>query len=272
MQESQLIEELRRLPLRPSSVTRVLAVLEDPGSSAAAVAHAVSPDVGLCVRILHLANSPYFGASGRVGSLERAVVTLGHSVVRSLAITTAAGLTGASARVPAGFWAHSGATGVAASRLAPRFGLSSSDTLCAGLLHDLGSALAFQHDPKYYEELLHAPSATVLEQEHCRFGADHAELGGIALAAWHLPAGIVDAITQHHGGFHPDTGPLTQAVVAAEALVHVAMGERAAFGNEPEGDPDAVLAKIDLRGDELESLAALVAEDAEHLAALVVSA
>ncbi|MCU1427962.1 MAG: putative signal transduction protein, partial [Actinomycetia bacterium] len=150
MQEAELIAELRRLPLRPSSVTRVLMVLDDPRNGAAAAADAVSPDVGLCARILHLANSPYFGASGRIGSIDRAVVTVGTSVVRSLAITTAAGLLGEAAKVPAGFWSHSGAVGVAASRLAGRFGLAAADALCAGLLHDLGVALAYQFDSEAY--------------------------------------------------------------------------------------------------------------------------
>ncbi len=272
MEKAQLIEELQRLPLRPNSVTRVLAVLEDPRTCASTVANALAPDVSLCARILHLANSPYFGASGRIGSLERAVVTLGNSVIRSLAITTAAGLLGSASRVPTGFWVHSGAVGVGASHLAARFGLPSADALCAGLLHDLGGALAYQYDATIYADIAALPADQMLARECHRFGTDHAQLGGIALAAWRLPSTVVDAVASHHRGLEDDAAPLTRAVLAAEALVHATMGGAGAMGNEPIGDPEATLYRAGITGADLEDLGARVAEDADHIAALAIPA
>jgi putative nucleotidyltransferase with HDIG domain len=239
VQELELVAELRRLPLQPSSVTRVLAVLDDPACGAADVAQAIAPDVGLCARVLRLANSPYFGTSGRVASLDRAVVTVGHSVVRSLAITTAAGLLGDPSRVPDGFWGHSGAVAVASSLVARRWRLPASEALCAGLLHDLGAALAYRHDPDTYAAVVAAGPRALLDAERGRYGAHHGELGAMALAAWRLPAPIVDAVRAHHDGFPAGPRSLQHVVVAGEALVRAVLGDGLGVAVEPyEGAPD----------------------------------
>jgi putative nucleotidyltransferase with HDIG domain len=272
MQETELIAELRRLPLRPSSVTRVLAVLDDPSKGATDVAVAVAPDAGLCARILHLANSPYFGSSGRVASLDRAVVTVGNSVVRSLAISTAAGLLGDKARVPDGFWSHSGAVGVASALLAQRLGTAHGDALCAGLLHDLGCALAHRYDRVGYAEVTAGAAEHVLEAEQLRYGADHAHLAAIALRAWRLPASIVDAVEQHHGDLDA-TGPnATVAVAGGEALVRRALGDDNGVGLEPASDPDAILAQLGLPADVIEALCEQVQAEGDELGAVLLAA
>jgi HD-like signal output (HDOD) protein len=44
--------------MRPSAVSQVLVVLDDPDAGADDVASALQSDPSLCARILHLANSP----------------------------------------------------------------------------------------------------------------------------------------------------------------------------------------------------------------------
>jgi putative nucleotidyltransferase with HDIG domain len=253
-------------------------VLDDPTKGAADVAAAIAPDAGLCARILHLANSPYFGSAGRVSSLERAVVTVGSSVVRSLAISTAAGLLGDGARVPEGFWVHSGAVGVASSLVARHLGLAHADAWCAGLLHDLGSALAYRHDRALFLEVGAAPPDELLAVEADRYGADHAELGAIALRAWRLPAAIVDAVGGHHaiGDHHPQVdvtaSPLHHAVVGGEALVRVAFGDVTGLGVEPAADPEATLTRLALSDGARARLERQVASEGEELGAVLVAA
>jgi putative nucleotidyltransferase with HDIG domain len=272
MQESELVAALRRLPLRPSSVTRVLAVLDDRSKGAADVARAVAPDAGLCARILRLANSPYFGASGRVASIDRAVVTVGSSVVRSLAVSTAAGLLGDGSRVPDGFWRHSGAVGVASAAVARRVGAPPADALCAGLLHDLGAALAYRHDRDVYAQVASSAPADRLSVEREHYGASHPQLGAIALRAWHLPEEVVDAVGHHHAP-PPASGPtLLHAVVAGEALVRIVFGDDTGFGLEPTGDPHETLAGFGFTQAAVGSLSAEVADESEQLGSVLVAA
>ena len=183
--ETDLLEELRKLPMRQSTISLVLAALDAPESSAAQIATALEVDPSLCARVLHLANSPYFGVSGKVGSVERAVVVLGSSVIRSLAVTTAAGLFKESGiEMLDGFWEHSVAVAAVAAAIGPTLLVASGDALCAGLLHDLGAALLFRLRADRYCSLLVISPDEMIVAERAAFGYDHAELGALALDAW----------------------------------------------------------------------------------------
>jgi putative nucleotidyltransferase with HDIG domain len=271
VRESQLVEELRRLPLQPSSVTRVLAVLDDPALGASDVARAVAPDVGLCARILRLANSPYFGTVGRIGSIDRAVTVVGYSVVRSLAITTAAGLVGDGARVPAGFWSHSGAVAMASSLVARRWRMPAADALCAGLLHDVGAALAYRHDPSTHEAVTARGPAELLAAETEAYGAHHGELGAIALRAWRLPETIVAAVAAHHDVPAEGAPTLTHVVVVAEALVRSVMGDALGVAVEPESDAELLL-RSGLTVADVEDLRRRIEDDGDGFGTLLVAA
>jgi HD-like signal output (HDOD) protein len=154
---TDVLEELQKLPLRPSAVSHALVVLDNPEASALEVANALQSDPSLCARLLHLANSPYFGLSGKVTSAERAIIALGNSVVRSLAVSTAAGMFSESPdSMPPGFWDHSIAVAAGASVAARTCGLAAGDAMCAGLMHDLGAALLYRLDRVDYSTRLAA--------------------------------------------------------------------------------------------------------------------
>jgi putative nucleotidyltransferase with HDIG domain len=270
---TELLEELRRLPMQQSVVTQVLGVLDDPSKSADDVAHALQVDPSLCVRVLHLANSPYFGLSGKVGSVERAVVALGNSVIRSLAVSTAAGLFAErSDHMPAGFWPHSVATAAAASLVAQLSRLPAGDALCAGLLHDLGSALLYRHLPEPVSAVWALPADEVLAAESATFVHDHAALGALALDAWKLPGGIVSAIRDHH--LDPDAveSRLSKCVIAAESLARIIAGEFGPALPEPFADPGRALAAVGLPDANVDELLERVGEDSDGLAGLLAAA
>lgn len=222
METSALCEELRRLPMRDGVALELLRLLDDPDVSAPRVAQVLGRDPVLTARCLHLANSPYFGLGGRVGSLPQAVVLLGFSVIRTLAVSTAAGLLVQTGRqVPDGFWDHSATVAAGASLIARHCGVPVGDAFSAGLLHDLGAALLFRHDTERYDVVVAAAGddearRTVLER--AVFGMDHAEAGALALREWGLPARLVDAVADHHAD--PDTmrEPVTRAVWSGEAI------------------------------------------------------
>jgi putative nucleotidyltransferase with HDIG domain len=272
MEQSVLIDELRRLPLHQTSVVRVLSVLDDPNRGAADVAAAVSPDAGLCARLLRFANSAYFTASGRVGSVEGAVVTLGSSVVRALAISAAAGLLGDSSTVPDRFWAHSGAVAVGAALVSRHVGVPTADALSAGLLHDLGAAIAYRHDPSVYGVVAPAGEYDLLAAERERFGADHGDLAAAALKAWNLPASLVDAVRAHHEPVAGATATLGNAVIAGEALVHVALGDAGFIAAEPCEDPEGSRAAVGIDAAGVARLASRLGEQGGEFGAMLAAA
>jgi len=271
LKTTDVIDELQRLPMRPSAVTQVLTVLDDEGASARDVASALQTDPTLCARLLHLANSPYFGLSGKVGNVERAVVALGASTVRTLAVSTAAGMFGEKGEaMPDGFWRHSVAVAAGAS-IAARFAhIPPGDALCAGLLHDLGAALLFRMDTDGYTERSAAeltPEAYI-ESEAEAYTGNHAMIGAFALDAWKLPESIVMAIRMHH--LDPTTveEKLGRVVIAGEALARSA-DENENWSHEPARDPAETFHALGLTAVSIEMLVRRTAEEAEALDAVL---
>src|SRR5204862_7764343 len=100
----------------------------------------VEPEPALTGKMLRLANSALFGQSRRVATIPRAVVLLGFSTVRNLALgvkvwdTLGAGI--ARDRLEE-LWAHAVAVGVAAKKLGARLRAGAQDeAITAGVRHD----------------------------------------------------------------------------------------------------------------------------------------
>jgi HD-like signal output (HDOD) protein len=263
MRPTDVLDQLHRLPMRPTTVTRVLATLDDPDASADQIAHALSSDPSLTARVLQLANSPFYGLSGRVGSTERAVIAVGSSVLRTLAVSAAAGLFSQHPEdMPPGFWQHSVAV-AAGSEIAGRMAdMKQGDGLCAGLLHDLGAALLFRFDHEhYFENILGevAPS-DLLRAEVDAYAADHAMIGALALEQWNLPPSILVALLHHHRPPMDVDEKLGRVVIAGEALAQVAFDDPW-FRHEPAVDPEEAFFALGLHDVSIDSLVSRTAED-----------
>ena len=217
-----LTETLTRLPAQPIAALRVLELVEDPSSSAAELARLIETDPALSARVIRLANAPYYGLARKVASASRAVVLLGFSTVRALAVSAACSLIVEEGRLgPPGYWSHSIATAAAASVGARHLPLQPSEASSAGLLHDLGGALLFRQDAKSYGEvnrLVKEQSIDLLSAEHQVFGTTHAEAGAAVLDAWRFPPPFVQAVATHHQDPYAVPGGLGRIVVAGETL------------------------------------------------------
>jgi HD-like signal output (HDOD) protein len=256
--------------MRPSAVSHVLAVLDDPNVSAKEIASSLQADPSLCARILHLANSPYFGLSGKVGSIERAVVALGASVLRSLAVSTAAGMFGEKPEdMPPGFWRHSVSVAAGASIAARMCNVAAGDAMCAGLLHDLGAALVYRFDREGYgPRLAEGDPTTLCVEEAEAYGGDHSMIGAFALDAWKLPVSIVDALRLHHTDPLDVGEKLGRVVIAGEALARAAF-EDPPFTHEPACDPGEAFAALGLKAVSIGTLVSRTAEETELLDGLL---
>jgi putative nucleotidyltransferase with HDIG domain len=218
----RLIDELNSLPMRPGAAQRVLQMLEDPDLSADDLARVIETDPALSARILRLANSPFFGLGGTVSSAARAVIVLGLSVVRSLAVSTAAGLFDVRARqLPAGFWDHAVAVAAGAGAVAVHVHVPKSDAFSAGLLHDIGEVLIDRHAPERAATLRRNANGDVrkrITMEHHAFGGDHGEIGATVLSTWQLPDAFVDSLRWHHSDPRSHANALAHAVLAGEVI------------------------------------------------------
>ena len=216
-----LLEGLEKLPVQQSAALYVVQVADDPHSSARDVGLGISGDPVLTARVLKLANSAYYGLSGRVSSPHFAVTLLGRDTVRAIAAAAAAGVVG-DAVLPPGFWSYSGATAAAAALVGPKVGANRSEAFCLGLLHDLGAALLHQIDPVRRTAIVDTAAATGVHPvcaEVPAYGLGHAEAGQRVLAAWRFPVELADAVGGHHRHPRDAMTALERTLQAAKALV-----------------------------------------------------
>jgi putative nucleotidyltransferase with HDIG domain len=266
----RLIDELNQLPMRPGAAQRILQMLEDPDLCADDLARVIETDPALSARILRLANSPFFGLGGTVSSAKRAVIVLGLSVVRSLAVSTAAGLFDARARqLPDGFWDHAIAVAAGSGTIAPNLGVPKADAFSAGLLHDIGEVLIERHAPDRASAIRRACPGDVrrrLTMELHAFGGDHAEIGATVLATWSLPPAFVDSIRWHHTDPRSHTNPLAHAVLAGEVM---AEASRITPSEHQAGvDPLWALAAVGIAPERIDELVEQVRSEFGNLGAL----
>src|SRR2546429_6378520 len=76
----------KNLPTIPAVLARVLGLVEREDSSTRDLVDLIEHDQALTGKMLRLANSAFFGQSRRVATIPRAVMLLGFSTVRNLAL------------------------------------------------------------------------------------------------------------------------------------------------------------------------------------------
>jgi HD-like signal output (HDOD) protein len=226
----------RPLPARADAACRTLALCGDPNSSVADLSKAIGSDPAMTSRVIALANSAYYGLSGRVGTLQYAISVLGFQTIRALAVPIAAGLDGANA-VPAGFWEQAATAATAATIIAPIVGANAPDAFCAGLLHTLGAALLHQQHPLPQLCLPYPDDDSELERiELETYQIGHAAAADELLRTWRFPDALCTLIATHHDVPLADASPLTRTLHAARTLADQALARQ----------PDTVAAQATL--------------------------
>ena len=236
MTAEQLVQGLEQVMSLPDACLRVNQLIEDPDSSSADIAEVIAQDADLSGRMLRLVNSAYYGLSGRVETISRAVTIIGTGELRDLALMTAT--CDLFQGIPADmfnmrdFWHYAVATGILGRTLAKKCNVLHGERLFVmGVLHDIGRLVILQHmTEKARDVLLVADGKNDLlvgaEQEI--LGFDHAEVGYELARAWNLPESISTSIRYHHD-------PMAAREFGLEsALVHIsqAMAYHLVWGRE----------------------------------------
>jgi len=213
-----LLARHEHLPPRAAAAARVLKLADDPDASAQDLARAIATDPVFAARVLRVANSSYYGLSGRVSTLPFGVSVIGFQAVRSLAVVAAAGLDDPDG-APPGFWRAAALSATGAELVAPLVGADPGDAFCVGLLHMIGAALLHQHQA-LAGICLPQPDEIepMLLEERDQYGISHEQVGARVLAAWHFPEHLCSLIGRHHDAVLPHADPLDRALSVARVL------------------------------------------------------
>ena len=200
----QVMGQARLISL-PEAFLQLKKVLEQEDFSMADVALAISQDPALTVRLLRLVNSPFYGLSGEIDTVFRAITMIGTKQVYDLALATSVAQTfdkmDSKVMDMERFWRRSVLTALAAKRLALACDVSDSERLfVAGLLHDIGHLVMYQGLPELcLQAIIEAResgrSLYQVERELCNL--DYARVGGALMRQWQLP-GCLRETTEFH--------------------------------------------------------------------------
>jgi diguanylate cyclase (GGDEF)-like protein len=215
------LEELKAMGDLPSPKGASLAVMRltrKDDVSIAELARVVQTDPALVGRLIKAANSSQAGAHRPVAAVQDALVMLGISTVRYLALSFSLLASYGSGQC-AGFdyrrfWSHSLATAVAMqaitqqTRAAPPEEAFSVGLLCR--VGELSLATLFPDDfARLLEQLKADRSLQLVELEKNTFAMTHVELTAAMLEDWGLPRMFVDPVFGHEdpesANFPPDT-------------------------------------------------------------------
>jgi HD-like signal output (HDOD) protein len=181
---------------------RVISLLDDPDVEVTDLGRLIQTDPGLTTRALKLANSTFFGRRNEVTAIDKAIVAVGFSTVRTFALAAAFDLfSEKGVSLPKNFWHHAIASAAGTTVLARRLRVSAGDAFSAGLIHDLGIALLHRYDPASYEARCIAPELPedqVIAIEREIFGMDHCQAAAMTLTEVRFPRVLVDAVALHH--------------------------------------------------------------------------
>jgi len=196
-----VLDSLDQMASQRPVAAQIVATSNSESSDATELAAVLGADVALAAKVMRLANSAYFGLSGKVTSLQFAVTVVGFNTVRSIATVALSGVDGAK-DLPDGFWDTSVHLAAATGSLGPQFQERTADAMCLGLLAQLGAALLHQADPDGYNQLLAATELGTqrFAAESIRYGICAPQLTAEALQQWRFPADMVDALRAVQSG------------------------------------------------------------------------
>ncbi|MFH1845396.1 MAG: HDOD domain-containing protein [bacterium] len=240
-----LISRTNELAALPTSVVRILELLDDITVGADRVLTVIDKDPALTANLLKLCNSAYYAMPRKIGNTREALILLGNKTVLTLAFASSMGNIMRGPLLGYGLgreqlWQHALATALAASYLASetRIHELSDRAFTAGLLHDIGKLLLNDLLTEQVDQLprstqtlddlgsdagprISAPvSAVNLRQaEHDILGFDHCQAGAALTEAWQFPDMLSLAIRHHHEPVDcGEDGILVRVVYAANQV------------------------------------------------------
>ncbi len=253
------VQTVIQLPALPTIAAEIMAMVEDPRTSASALARIIESDPALTAKVLKVANSPFYGFPKKVSTIDFAVIVLGYDALREIIVSISL-VNSLQERSDAsfdakGFWDHAIVCGVLARRLARDVNYRvSGEAFVGGLLHDMGVPVLHRDFPNEFKRIVDIARETDLtfqEAEETVLGVTHADVGGWLGERWNLPDHLIDAVRHHHAPELADRNPELVALIhCADVFAGRLGGAPVAFDKGVEFSPEA-LARLRLTDDAL---------------------
>ena len=196
----------------PEVTIKIIEIVENPKSTARDLHEVSKNDPALSVKVLKVVNSAFYGLPGQVASVDRAIILLGLSAVKNIAIAASIARLFKGKRISEQFsaadlWRHSVAVAVVGRSLAKcsPHPVMTDEVFVAGLIHDIGTLVERQVYPDQFAEVIDrccGSDCDFLQCEREIVGADHQAFGVGLTTKWKFPRHLRAAVGFHH---NPET-------------------------------------------------------------------
>ncbi len=205
--KSRMIQSIKDLPPMPQVVTEIQHLISDLNSDISQLTEIIETDQAIAAKVLKMANSAYYGMSGKISTIQQASILLGYQVLGE--IVTMAGTADILSGSMPGYgydsqelWKHSLTVAFSAKMIAEikNRGLI-HEAHTAGLIHDVGKIILDRHILENMDQIsiyMVQEEKSFLEAERYIFGFDHAEIASELCRTWNIPEKISLAIKCHH--------------------------------------------------------------------------
>jgi HD-like signal output (HDOD) protein/ActR/RegA family two-component response regulator len=202
----EVICRLATIPSLPTLYVAITKALESPDASITEVGNIIAQDMGMCIKVLQLVNSAFFGLPGQISNPRQAAALIGIDNIKALVLSVHvfSQFENSCSQNLAFLWKHGLATAISAKAIARLEGASRrtvDECFTAGLLHDVGKLILCS---VYKEESIRIwkqaadEKVSSLTLERVVLGCTHAAVGAYVLGLWGLPDPIVEAVAWHH--------------------------------------------------------------------------
>ncbi|MCC6677493.1 MAG: HDOD domain-containing protein [Phycisphaerales bacterium] len=205
---SELLEEVLScpsLPSLPAVALRVIELTSDRNVSLELLAETIQNDQGLAAKVLRTVNSSFYGLRTRCSTINKALVMLGLSPVKSLALgfSLVSSLTDEHDNTfdYVAYWRRGLFTGVAARCIAESARMRFADeAFLGGLLQDVGQMAMYRALGKRYLDIMARTAGDhrrLARLELTELEVQHADLGAMLAQRWKLPDELVMPVKYH---------------------------------------------------------------------------
>jgi len=236
------------LPALPKAACHIMAVIEDPRTTATKLESALAMDQALTAKVLRIANSPFYGAVREIKTVSEAIVRLGFVAIRNWTLVTAARsvfLAPGAGMLYQKIWRQSVMSAMAGQLVAQVVGKVDPEAVfIGGLMQNIGQLVLARSHPELFQEILTESAESgrsYHEVEQQMLGFDHGALGALLIKEWNLSQELEEAVRWHHN-FRSDEASNVQ--IAAM----IALGEEIALTSNGEDDPAEMPAESESGG------------------------
>ncbi len=193
---------ISNIKVLPQVVYKIMEATESKGGSALELENQIKVDPGFTARLLSQANSSFYALPKRVSSIREAVMLLGFTEIREMAMKASVfdffvGKSDKESMRRRDWWKLSVDTASICNLIGQNIpGVNPNEAYTAGLLHYLGKTFIDQHDPTAYDKVMYVVERGAPERlaERILFAVDHVDVAQEMARRWSFSDSLIGAL------------------------------------------------------------------------------